>query len=1053
MQFEDLYKSLNSEQKNAVDTIEGTVMVVAGPGTGKTQVLGARVANILRLTDAKAENILCLTFTEAATVALRDRLYQFISTDAQRVNIYTYHAFCNMVIQENKSLFGYQELDPASEIEVLEIVKEIIDELPANHELKRYRGDIYFDTNSLISLFNLLKKDGLQPAEVYALCDEYLNDIENDESFRLKRDSKNGKKGDFKQIYFAEQEKIERLRAAVALYDAYIAKMAHRKRYDYNDMINWVTAEFLSNHNLLLQYQEQYQYILVDEYQDTNGSQNQLLMLLINYWDNPNVFVVGDDDQSIYKFQGANVENIKMLYEAYSKYVKLIVLTENYRSTPSILNVSNTLISNNTERLVGQIDSVSKEISASNPEVIALDSAVNIISYPNTQQEVIELANSIKVLSEKGVKLKNIAVLYRNHKQSDDLVKYLQAEKISFNISMAKDILDEPLIHQLLQLLEYLDLESQKLDKGQHLLFEILHSKNFVHLTPFEIASLSVQLKKQYDLAWREAIHSMIAKEERGKLSTESFKELKQFIADLEYWHKELHNSNLQTVVEHVISKGGFIGRALASSDNLYEVQCLKTFFNFLKSETAKNPYLTLTQFLDTINILKENKLGLSLTKVVYGADGVNLMTVHGSKGLEFEHVFIMGCTADKWEKNGQSLPFNMNRIVKGEPKLAHEEEGRRLFYVGLTRAKHNLTISYSMRDAADKPLNRSVYVAEIEDSEYTHIKHSEIREIELLDFFQKTMQQENKAYLKLTQMDFIKQELENFRMSATNLNSYLKCPVSFFYQTIVRVPSALNESMSFGTAVHGALEALIKQKSSSETQNLPKSEFLVTEFKKALSRHRESFTEIAYKRKLEFGNTILPQYYEARKSQWLNEHNSQTELSFKNIEINGIPIRGQIDKIIIGDRDIKVVDYKTGNYNYAKAKINPPLSSDKLKEGELDHNKIYGGDYWRQIMFYYILIQQDPRFSKSVSSGILDFIEPVKGEFIQEEIAINPSDVEIVRMQIKTVYDAIINGQFEKGCNKEDCVWCNFNNYYLKRKNYKLADLLSTEAEEIDER
>jgi len=140
---------LNNNQRNAVDAIEGCVMVVAGPGTGKTQVLGARVARILEITDANPENILCLTFTEAATIALRKRLNEFIGSQSYKVSVTTYHGFCNTVIQENKDYFGIEDLDPIDDLETMEVMKEIVDELPNDSLIKRFVGDVYYDTQNI----------------------------------------------------------------------------------------------------------------------------------------------------------------------------------------------------------------------------------------------------------------------------------------------------------------------------------------------------------------------------------------------------------------------------------------------------------------------------------------------------------------------------------------------------------------------------------------------------------------------------------------------------------------------------------------------------------------------------------------------------------------------------------------------------------------------------------------------------------------------------------------------------------------------------------------
>src|SRR5205085_10493223 len=158
--FLEEYQKLNEQQKKAVETIEGPVMVIAGPGTGKTQILASRIGKILLETDAAPQNILCLTYTDAGVVAMRKRLLQFIGPDAYKVNIYTFHAFCNDIIQENLSLFEKTALDPISDLEKIELFKQLIDSFPKGHALKRYRGDVYFEINNLQSLFSTMKREG-----------------------------------------------------------------------------------------------------------------------------------------------------------------------------------------------------------------------------------------------------------------------------------------------------------------------------------------------------------------------------------------------------------------------------------------------------------------------------------------------------------------------------------------------------------------------------------------------------------------------------------------------------------------------------------------------------------------------------------------------------------------------------------------------------------------------------------------------------------------------------------------------------------------------------
>ena len=264
--FDEEYQKLNKEQRRAVDTIEGPVMVIAGPGTGKTQILAARIGRILLDTDALPENILCLTYTDAGTIAMRRRLQQFIGADAYKVNIYTFHAFCNDVIQDNLNLFEKNSLDALSELESIELFKQLIDAFPKNHPLKRYRGDVYFEINNLRSLFSSMKREGWTPGFINERIDRYINDLPNRDEYIAKRAVKEFKKGDVRTDKIEEEkEKMEKLRAAVNEFDNFQALMRRRNRYDFDDMINWVINVFEENRTVLANYQEKFQYLLVDE--------------------------------------------------------------------------------------------------------------------------------------------------------------------------------------------------------------------------------------------------------------------------------------------------------------------------------------------------------------------------------------------------------------------------------------------------------------------------------------------------------------------------------------------------------------------------------------------------------------------------------------------------------------------------------------------------------------------------------------------------------------------------------------------------------------------
>jgi len=354
--FLKILAQLNVAQQEAVEQIEGPVLVIAGPGTGKTHILSARIGRILMKTDTRAYNILCLTFTDAGVKAMRERLLQFIGPEAHRVHIYTFHSFCNNIIQDNPSLFGAHGLEPISELEQVELLQQILQELPITHPLKRGRSDIYFYLSHLQDLFKMMKREHWTVELISEKIKAYLEDLPNRSAYIYQINRKEIKKGDLKIAQLEEEQlRMERLKAAIELFPIYLQRMKRLRRYDYEDMILWVLNVFEKNQSLLRRYQEQYLYFLVDEYQDTNGAQNKVLQKLMDFWESPNIFIVGDDDQSVYEFQGARLKNLSDFYERYESEVELVMLTDNYRSSQMLLDTAFEVIEQNEKRLLNSL--------------------------------------------------------------------------------------------------------------------------------------------------------------------------------------------------------------------------------------------------------------------------------------------------------------------------------------------------------------------------------------------------------------------------------------------------------------------------------------------------------------------------------------------------------------------------------------------------------------------------------------------------------------------------------------------------------------------------
>jgi DNA helicase-2/ATP-dependent DNA helicase PcrA len=1039
--FQEEYKKLNEPQRKAVDTIEGPVMVIAGPGTGKTQILAARIGKILMDTDIDPSNILCLTYTEAGVIAMRKRLLDFIGPDAYRVGIYTFHAFCNDVIQENLSYFERTSLDPISDLERIELFKKLIDSFPKNHPLKRYRGDVYYEINNLQSLFASMKREGWTPAFIDKKIDEYVADLANRDEFVYKRKYKEFKPGDLKKDRIEEEkEKMEKLRAAVNEFDRFQGMMRQKNRYDFDDMINWVIKAFEENKNLLANYQERFQYILVDEYQDTSGTQNRLVELLINYWDKPNVFVVGDDDQSIYRFQGANIENMMTFADNYKNDLFTVVLTDNYRSTQPILDISKTLIDRNKERLVVQLPKLSKKLTSAKKDISQLKHLPIIREYETQRQEMTDITLQVEKLLQQGTAPGRIGILYKENKYGEELSQYFKLRKIPVYSKRNRNILHIPFGQKIILLLKYIAAEHDTPSGGDEMLFELLHHDWF-HIPPIEIAKLTIETAdrtlNERQVSLRQLLNEKAKAVPKDLFSTGIHEGLKTASRHLEKWIAYNPNVTLQTLFENIIREGGILTYVMQSPDKIWLMQVLIGLFDFVKEETRRNPFLKLNELINIIELMEREDLSLPLTEVSGNDKGVNLLTTHGAKGLEFEYVFLAGCNSSFWEKKrkpggGYSFPDTM---FSSQPKGSDEEELRRLFYVALTRAEQHLFVSYSRFKTDGKELEPSMFVAEIREEQEMPIQKVIITPEVMTDFQALHFSDTEAPEIEKIEKEFVDRLLEKFVMNVTALNNYLKCPLEFYFKNLIRIPSPKNEATEFGSAAHYALEQLFRKMQDGKKDIFPSRQEFIADFEWHMHRHRESFTKEQFDRRMEYGREVLGNYYDT----YSNSFNKivAIERNIRSVTVKGVPIKGKLDKLEFDGKSVNVVDYKTGDPDKAIAKLKAPH--------EKDPN---GGDYWRQGVFYKLLIDNYTQKDWKVVSTEFDFIEPDKKKrYRREKLIVTPADITTVTQQIITTWEKIQDHDFYTGCGKEDCHWCNF----VKTNNMAVAlhELNEEETEE----
>ena len=382
----------------------------------------------------------------------------------------------------------------------------------------------------------------------------------------------------------------------------------------------------------------------------------------------------------------------------------------------------------------------------------------------------------------------------------------------------------------------------------------------------------------------------------------------------------DVPNVTLQVLFENIIREAGVLPAIMQSPEKIWLMQVLTALFDFVKEETRRNPSLGLQELINIFDLMEKEAIPLPLVQVSGSEKGVNLLTGHGSKGLEFEYVFFAGCNAAFWEKKrkpggGYSFPDTM---FTTQPKHLEEEELRRLFYVAITRAEQHLFISYSRFKNDGKEFEPSMFLAEIQQEHNLHVEKVFIDNGLLVSFQVLEFTEESPEIEKLED-EFVTRLLDKFVMNVTALNNYLKCPLEFYFKNLVRIPSPKNEATEFGSSVHYALEQLFKKMMEHPEKRFHSKERFIKDFEWYMHRHRESFTKDQFERRLEYGQQALADYFDKYMLNW--NKIVAIERNIRNVVVNGVPLKGKLDKLEFDGKSVNVVDYKTGDPEKAKPK------------------------------------------------------------------------------------------------------------------------------------
>lgn len=962
--FEQLYDNLNKEQKLAVDTIEGPVMVVAGPGTGKTAVLTLRIANILKRTDVPPDAILALTFTDAAAREMKRRLVEIVGPAGYRVTVSTFHGFANSIIERYPE--DFPRLVGAIHIEEVEraaLLEEIFDALPLT--LLRPYGDPYYYLQAARKRISDCKRENISPELLVTRINEHRKEIESSADLRHE---KGAHKGKVKGSYTKELEALEKLAEFAEVYERYEALLLERRLYDYDDMILEVVRTLEGSENFRLKLSEEYQYILADEHQDANGAQNRLLELLASFFDEPNLFVVGDEKQAIFRFQGASLENFRNFKARYPS-AQVVVLNSNYRSTQGILDAAHAL-SRTGMKYNGAPLSAAR--GGSDP--------IRLAGFQKREYELLWLTRELAQGSGSR------AVLVRDNADAEVVSRALSKARVPHVLETDDDLFSLPIVRELITLLSATD--------------------NFgldVRLVPaLHAPSLGLDPLSVYRLLER------AASSRRGVYeSMRGDPEFARIYSLLASWQGFARARGVLSLIETLINESGLLARALASPEPDEALGALSSFLDYAGSAASRAGTVELSDLLRHIELSQRYKIKHKVARSGASNTPVRIMTAHHSKGLEFDRVYIVFAEDGRW--GGRRVRESLS--IPGAGAISELDDERRLFYVALTRAREKVSISFS-REVADKEYLPTRFLSEIDPALVTDVTPGQLpeeREVAKL-----ALSPVPEPTSTLEDGEFVREKFAERGLNVTALNNYLECPWKYFYQSLLRTPRARTKFELYGSAVHEALHRHFEHLRLGEEAPLPE---LLTNFETNMKKSPLPQREL--EESLARGVESLSGYYRAYANNWSS--NILNEFDIKGVHLgegeNAVLLRGRLDKIILGSGGTTVVDYKTSR----------PKSRNELA----GNTKSSLGNEYRQLIFYKILLERYADGKFKMREGLIDFVEPnERGIFKQERFTIEDEEKINLEKEIMRVADEIRTLAFwNRRCENTKCDYCPLRN------------------------
>ncbi len=916
-EISDLFKDLNQEQRAAVTHKEGPLLIVAGAGTGKTTVITKRIAWLIEQGLAKPNEILALTFTDKAAGEMEERVDRLLPLGYVNLWISTFHSFAERVLKDwslDIGIPGDFKLLTATEQWLL--VKQNLDKF----DLDYYRplGNPTKFVHALLKHFSRAKDEEVYPEDYLKLAESKKLDAGLGE-YTNKNKSKNKEESD--EI---EEGEIKRLEEVAKAYHVYQKLLLDNNALDFGDLINYCLKLFRERPQILKHFREQFKYILVDEFQDTNYAQYELIKIVAAPQNN--ITVVGDDDQSIFKFRGASISNILEFKKDYPK-TREILLTTNYRSTQNILDLSYKFIQqNNPYRLEMKLSHGLKKLSKKLKAVGDNKSdQIELLIFSNVHQEALGVINKIIELKNKDnqTSWNDFAILVRANSSAEPFLQNLRKASIPFEYVASRGLYQEAIILDLVAYFKLLDNyhESQAL-------YRVLTTPWF-KLPNDDLSSL-LYFANRKSLSLYEAL----SQSQTIPVSAEAQKIVDSLLSFITKHSDFAREKTASETYLRVIRDIGITDWLVQNQDN-YEVikqaNFLTAWFKKIQEFELNNSDKSLNNFLKIFTLEQEaGEEGELPPSWEEGPEMVKVITVHSAKGLEFKYVFIVQLVDRRFpsteRREAITLPTELVKEILSEGDI-HLQEERRLFYVAMTRAKCGLYFSYAFDYFGKQKRKPSQFLYELGLVPKEAVEEKTLKEELILNKKEETVKRKV-TYLIPEQFSF------------SSISSYLKCPLEFKYRYLLKIPTPGNAYLSFGSSIHKTLEnfmKLWKSQLSSEQLDLfvqggkIKNRARLPTFKELEKIYQESWLDDWYESKRErddFKKRGLEQikiFYETTKS---NPPQPKYVEQFFKIKFGDYKFVGKIDRMDAVAGGVNIIDYKTGD--------NPPKNLAKVDKDQL---------------------------------------------------------------------------------------------------------------------